>query len=96
MVTFINMVITRVKNGSPDMILTAFEGKFDKNKKMRYLPRFVNLIFIKHFNIGNFGVDIKHKNDHKSGPWGYLMARIWHAPYYHTLTGFFKPKGPQF
>ena len=32
MVTFINMVITRVKNGSPDMILTAFEGKFDAKK----------------------------------------------------------------
>ena len=37
MVTFINMVITRVKNGSPDMILTAFDGKFDEKKK-RYLP----------------------------------------------------------
>ena len=32
MVTFIKMVITRVKNGSPDMILTAFEGKFDEKK----------------------------------------------------------------
>ena len=31
MVTLI-MVITRVKNESPDMILTAFEGKFDKKK----------------------------------------------------------------
>ena len=30
------MVITGVKNGSPDMILTAFDGKFDE-KKMRYL-----------------------------------------------------------
>ena len=27
MVTFINMVITRIKDGSPDMILTAFDGK---------------------------------------------------------------------
>ena len=26
------MVITRVKNGSPDMILTALEGKFDEKK----------------------------------------------------------------
>ena len=26
------MVITGVKNGSPDMILTAFEGKFDEKK----------------------------------------------------------------
>ena len=32
MVTFINMVITRVKNESPDLILTAFDGKFDENK----------------------------------------------------------------
>ena len=31
-VTFINMVITGVKNGSPDMILTAFDGKFDEKK----------------------------------------------------------------
>ena len=30
MYAFINMVITRVKNGSPDMILTAFDGKFDE------------------------------------------------------------------
>ena len=26
------MVITRLKNGSPDMILTAFDGKFDETK----------------------------------------------------------------
>ena len=32
MYIFINMVMTRVKNRSPDMILTAFEGKFDKKK----------------------------------------------------------------
>ena len=31
-VTFINMVITGVKNGSPDMILTAFDWKFDEKK----------------------------------------------------------------
>ena len=31
-VTFINMVITGVKNGSPDMILTPFDGKFDEKK----------------------------------------------------------------
>ena len=29
-ITFINMVITGVENGSPDMILVAFEGKFDE------------------------------------------------------------------
>ena len=32
MVTFINMVITRVTNWSPDMILTPFDGKFDEKK----------------------------------------------------------------
>ena len=26
------MVITGVKNGSPDMILTPFDGKFDEKK----------------------------------------------------------------
>ena len=31
-VTFTNMVITGVKNGSPDMILLAFDGKFDEKK----------------------------------------------------------------
>ena len=24
------------------------------------------------------------------------MARIWHAPSYHIVKGFFTPKGPQF
>ena len=32
MYVFIDMVITPVKNASPDMILTAFEGKFDAKK----------------------------------------------------------------
>ena len=32
MYVFTNMVITRVKNRSPDMILTAFDGKFDEKK----------------------------------------------------------------
>ena len=26
------MVITRIKNGSPDMILTAFDRKFDEKR----------------------------------------------------------------
>ena len=30
MFTFMKMVITGIKNGSPDMIPVAFEGKFDK------------------------------------------------------------------
>ena len=32
MYVFINMVVTRVKNRSPDMILTAFDGKFHEKK----------------------------------------------------------------
>ena len=32
MVIFIDMVITRLKNRSPDMILTAFDGKFHEKK----------------------------------------------------------------
>ena len=32
MVTFIKMVITRVENGSPDMIPVAFDRKFDETK----------------------------------------------------------------
>ena len=64
MVTFRKMVITRVKNKSPDMIPTAFEGKFDE-KKMRYLPGFVDLICFKFFNIGNGKTDINPKNGHK-------------------------------
>ena len=32
MYAFINMVITRVKNRSPDMILTAFDWKFHEKK----------------------------------------------------------------
>ena len=31
-VTFINIVINGIENGSPDMILVAFEGKFDGKK----------------------------------------------------------------
>ena len=32
MVTFLKMVITGVKNWSPDMIVTPFDGKFDEKK----------------------------------------------------------------
>ena len=32
LLAFINMVITRVKNGSPNMIVTAFDGKTDEKK----------------------------------------------------------------
>ena len=51
MVTFINMVITRVKNVSPDMILTAFDGKLDEHK-MRYLPGSIeNDLILSTFNL---------------------------------------------
>ena len=89
------MVITRVKNRSPDMIPTAFEGKFDE-KKMRYLPGFVDLICFNKFNIANLRVDIKHKNDHKWSPRGSPWVRIWHVPYYPIPKHFFISQGPQF
>ena len=43
MFTFIKMVITGVKNGSPDMIPVPFERKFDE-QKMGYPPVFIDLI----------------------------------------------------
>ena len=91
-----NMVITRVKNGSPDMIPTAFEGKFDEKKYMKYLPGCVDLICVKIFNIGDLRVDIKHKNGHKRTPRGSPWVRIWHVPYYHTVKDYFTPNGTQF
>ena len=73
------MVITQVKDGSPDMILTAFEGNLIR-KKMGYLPGFVDLICFNIFNIRNLSADIKGENCHNSGPKGFPMARIWHVP----------------
>ena len=79
MVTFINIVIIGVKNWSPDMILVAFDGKFDK-KTDEIPPRFVDLIYLKLFDIGNGRTDINPKNGHKWGHMGSPMARILHAP----------------
>ena len=73
------MVITGVENGSPDMIPVAFDRKFDE-RKMRCLPGFVDLIYLKLLNVVNLRVDKKHKNGHNSSPWGSPMARIWHVP----------------
>ena len=50
MVTFIDMVITRVKNGSPDMILTAFDGKFNE-KKDEIPPGACNPSYISNYSI---------------------------------------------
>ena len=69
MVTFINMVITRVKNGSPDMILTPFDVKFHE-KKDEIPPRACIPPYFKIFNIRNLRADIKHKNGHKPAPRG--------------------------
>ena len=78
MYVFMNMVIARVKNWSPDIILKAFEGKADE-KKDEAPPGFVDLICFKIFSIGDLVVDIKHKNGHKWGPRGSPKASIWHA-----------------
>ena len=56
MVKFMNIVITGVENWSPDMILVAFERKFDE-KEMRYLPGFIDLIYLKFINIGELTAD---------------------------------------
>ena len=79
MFIFINMVIARIKNGSPDMSPTAFEGKNDENK-MRYLPGFIDLIYFKLFSIGDGRIDKKHKNGAKFDHMGSPRARILHAP----------------
>ena len=49
-------------------------------KKMRYLMGFVDLIYFKLFNIGNWRTDIKPKNGYKWGHMGFPMGRILHAP----------------
>ena len=89
------MVITRVKNGSPDMIPTAFDGKFDE-KQDEIPPGICRPHLLQNIHIGNLRVAIKHKNDHNSDPWGSPMARIWHARYYHPVKYFGTPKGPKF
>ena len=45
------MVITEVKNESPDMIPVAFDRKFDE-KTDEILPGFIDLICLKFINIG--------------------------------------------
>ena len=91
------MVITRIKNRSPDMILTAFDGKFDE-KKDELPPGICRPPYASKYSIFvvNLRVDIKHKNGHKWAPGGSPWVRIWHVPTYHTVKDFVTPKGPQF
>ena len=49
-------------------------------KKMGYPTGFVDLIYFKFFNIGDWRTDINPKNAHIWGPKGSPMARIWHVP----------------
>ena len=67
MSTFINMVITWVKNGSPDVIPTPFDRKFNEKKDEippgAHRPPYTT----NKFNIRNLSADIKHKNGHNSG-----------------------------
>ena len=58
MVTFIKIVITGVKNWSPDMIPVAFEGKFDE-KKDETPPGIYRPHIIDFFNIGELTGDTK-------------------------------------
>ena len=62
MFTFMKMVIAGVENWSPDMIPVAFERKFDENLNEIppgiYRP-FIDLIYLKFFNIGDGRTDIK-------------------------------------
>ena len=59
MVTFINMVIIGLENGSPDMIPVAFEGKFD-DKKDEIPPGICRPHILQIFQY--WGVDGWHKN----------------------------------
>ena len=95
LLAFINMVITRVKNWSPDMIVTAFDPKLHE-EKMRYLPGFVDLICIKNYNTGNLRVDIKHKmviNGVPGGPHGSEFG-MYLITIYPNI--FLYPKDPNF
>ena len=94
MYVFMNMVVTRVKNWSPDMIPSPFDGKIDETKDE--LPRFVDLICFIFFNFGSLRVDIKHKNGYKWCPRGSPWAKIWHVPYYHIVKFCLHPKDSNF
>ena len=56
-----------------------------------YIPLYTP-IYIKISNIRKMRFDIRPQNGHKSGPRASPMARIWHAPLYHTPKGFFIPE----
>ena len=60
-----------------------------------YIPLYTP-IYIKISNIRKMRSDIRPQNGHNSGPRASPMARIWHAPSYHTPNGFFMSKRPRF
>ena len=87
------MVITRVKNRSPDMILTAFEGKFEEKKDE--IPPGICRHHILQI-IQYWGVDGRHKNTKM------VITRVVWGPhgsefgmYLSTISTniFFKPRG---
>ena len=49
----------------------------------------------KYWIIGIMRANKRPQNCHNSGPRAFPMARIWHAPSYHTHKGFSMPKGGQ-
>ena len=62
-------------------------------KKMRYLPGFLDLICFKIFNIGDLGVDKKHKKHVPGGPpWPEFGM---HLPTILSKV-FLSPKDPDF
>ena len=60
-----------------------------------YIPSYTST-YINILHIQKMTANIRPQNGHKSSPRGFPMARIWHAPSYHIVKGFFTPKGPQF
>ena len=89
------MVITRVKNETPDMSPTAFDGKFDE-KKDEIPPGICRPHTLQNIQIGHLRVDIKqengHKCDHRGSPW------VRTCMYLSTILSkvFLHPKDPNF
>ena len=58
------------------------------------LYTFIHSTYIKILNIGKMTANIRPKNGHNSGPRVSPMARIWHAPSYHTQRFFHAQRTP--